>query len=444
MGVSPTSGPDPHHELMPTAIGLPEAGSAARPPLPVLPMIPALPGAEGGWLILALGALSAFGPLCMDMYLPALPELAGSLGSTAGAASLTLSATILGLSVGQFFVGPASDGWGRRRPLLIGLVVFTLVSAACAVTTSMTLLIALRFVEGFAGAAGIVIGRAVVSDRFAGARAASYFASIAAVNGLAPILAPVIGAQVLRFGSWRLVFWVLTGVGVLFFLLAYFVVAESLPAARRHQGGVRGTVSVVGELVRDPVFVGWAIAGAAVSAAMFGYIAASPFLLQTGFSMSPQWFSACFALNAVGIAGCSQLGRLLLRRRSPRGLLSWGVIQCLVGAVLLAGVLSVRAAVGREWWTLPALLIALFVMVSAVGLALPFSAAIAMDRHRRVAGSASALFGTAQFAIGAVTSALAAPGNSTAGTALAVTAVTASLVALGGLRLASMSLERGR
>ncbi len=397
----------------------------------------AVPGGRtGGWLIFALGALSAFGPLCMDMYLPALPQLAGSLHSSADAASLTLSATILGLALGQFLIGPVSDTLGRRRPLLIGLVVFTLTSAACAVIPSMVVLIGLRFAQGLAGAAGIVIGRAVVSDRFAGKAAASYFAAIAAINGLAPILAPVIGGQVLRIGSWRTVFWVLTAIGIALFALAALTVGESLPLDRRHRGGLRGSLRVFGGLLRDPVFVGCAVAGAATSAAMFGYIAASPFLLQTGFALSPQWFSACFALNAAGIVGCSQLGRLLLRRSSARTLLCWGVIQCVVGAALLAVTLLLRSVAGSGAWALPAVLASLFVMVSAVGLALPFSAAIAMDRHRAVAGAASALLGTAQFAIGAVTSALAAPGNSTAGTALAITAVAAALVALGGLMVA--------
>ena len=168
----------------------------------------------GAWLIVTLGALSSFGPLCLDMYLPALPQLPGDLSSTAGAAQLTLSACIVGLGVGQLITGPASDRFGRRGPLLIGVAVFVAASVICAVTTSMTLLIVTRLVQGAAGAAGIVVGRAVVADLFAGKVAAAYFSAIAAINGLAPILAPVIGGQVLRVGTWRTVFWVLAGIGV--------------------------------------------------------------------------------------------------------------------------------------------------------------------------------------------------------------------------------------
>ena len=168
----------------------------------------------GAWLVVALGALSSFGPLCLDMYLPALPQLPGDLSSTASAAQLTLSACIVGLGVGQLITGPASDRFGRRGPLLIGVAVFVAASVVCAVTTSMTLLIVMRLVQGAAGAAGIVVGRAVVADLFAGKVAAAYFSAIAAINGLAPILAPVIGGQVLRVGTWRTVFWVLAGIGV--------------------------------------------------------------------------------------------------------------------------------------------------------------------------------------------------------------------------------------
>ena len=181
---------------------------------------------RGAWLVVALGALSAFGPLCLDMYLPALPQLPGDLSSTAGAAQLSLTSCIVGLALGQLLVGPLSDRVGRRRPLLVGVAVFALASALCAVTGSMPLLIVLRFVQGAAGAAGIVVGRAIVADLFAGRAAAAYFSTMAAINGLAPILAPVIGAQVLRVGTWRTVFWVLAGVGIVLWLLTLLVVGR--------------------------------------------------------------------------------------------------------------------------------------------------------------------------------------------------------------------------
>ena len=384
---------------------------------------------RGRWLLIVLGALSAFGPLCMDMYLPALPDLADSLHSTAGTAQLSLSACIVGLGAGQLVVGPLSDRLGRRRPLLVGLVLFVLTSALCALTRSMELLLVLRLLQGIGGAAGIVLCRAIVADRFAGVAAAAYFSTIAAINGLAPILAPVFGAQVLRVGTWRTVFWVLTGIGVVLLVLTAVVVAESLPAYRRSRTGLAGTFRVFGALLRDRVYLGYAIAGSTVCAAMFGYISASPFLLQDGFGLSPQVFSLCFAANALGIVLMSNLGRILLRRTTALALLRWGVWQCAVGAVLLAVVLLAGLS-------LPFVLGSLFVLVSSVGFALTYASVLAMDLHRGIAGSASALLGAAQYAFGAVTARLVGFGNRTAGTALAFTVLGAAVVALGGLWLA--------
>ena len=388
------------------------------------------PQRRGGfWLIIALGALSGFGPLCLDMYLPALPELPADLSSTAAAAQLTLSSCIIGLAVGQLITGPLSDRLGRRRPLLVGVAVFIVASAACALVTTMPLMIALRFVQGAAGAAGIVVGRAVVADMFAGKAAAAYFSAIATINGIAPIAAPVIGGQVLRVGTWRTVFWVLTGIGVLLLILSAIVIKETLPPERRSAGGFRVTLQSFGTLVRDRTYVGAVLAGTMVTAAMFGYISASPFLLQDGYGLSAQWFSACFALNAIGIIAATQLGRMLLRRTTSAVLLTVGVVQSVIGAILLAA--TIFAGGG-----LALVVISLFVMVSAVGFALPQASAIAMDRHRHIAGSASALLGLTQFALGAIAAPLAGLGNAADGQALAVTAVLATLLAAGSLLLA--------
>ena len=208
----------------------------------------------------------------------------------------------------------------------------------------MTLLIGLRLIQGAAGAAGIVVGRAVIADLFTGKAAAAFFSAVASVNGMAPILAPVIGGQILRVGTWRTVFWVLAGIGVVLLVLAALVIRESLPPDRRSGGGLAATMAAFGTLARDRGYVGCVLAGSMVTAAMFGYISASPFLLQDRFGLSAQWFSACFALNALGIIGATQLGRLLLRRISSLALLTVGVVQALVGAVLLA--VTVFAGVG--------------------------------------------------------------------------------------------------
>ncbi|MET0965283.1 MAG: multidrug effflux MFS transporter [Nakamurella sp.] len=410
--------------------GPPSAATPAGPaPAGRAPAKPADPKPGGLWLIITLGALSGFGPLCLDMYLPALPELPGDLLSTTSAAQLTLSSCILGLAAGQLITGPLSDRFGRRWPLLIGVAIFVVASAVCALTTSMTLLIAVRFVQGAAGAAGIVVGRAVVADLFAGKVAAAYFSAIATINGLAPILAPVIGGQVLQVGTWRTVFWVLTGIGVVLLVLSAVVIRETLPTERRSSEGFAGTLHAFRTLLSDRGYVGCVFAGAMVTAAMFGYISASPFVLQEGFGLSPQWFSACFALNAVGIIIATQIGRMLLPGTTSFVLLAWGVGQSLVGAVLL----TVTVLAG---WGLPMVLISLFVLVSAVGFALPHASAIAMDRHRQIAGSASALLGLTQFALGAVAAPLVGIGNGTSGTAMAFTALGATIIGVAALLLA--------
>jgi DHA1 family bicyclomycin/chloramphenicol resistance-like MFS transporter len=405
--------------------------SEPRPqvPSPVDPAPPAIAqttARAGLWLIITLGALSGFGPLCLDMYLPALPELPGDLQSTTAAAQLSLSACIIGLAVGQLITGPLSDRLGRRGPLLVGVAIFVIASVICAVTTSMPLLIIVRLIQGAAGAAGIVVGRAVVADMFAGKAAAAYFSAIATINGLAPILAPIIGGQVLRVGTWRTVFWVLAGIGAVLLVLSALVIKETLPAERRSSGGLPDTMRAFGALLRDRGYVGCVLAGSMVTAAMFGYISASPFVLQDGFGLSAQWFSLCFALNAIGIVIATQIGRLLLRRTTSFVLLAWGVGQSLAGAVLL----TVTVLAG---WGLTMVLVSLFVMVSAVGFALPHASAIAMDRHRRIAGSASALLGLTQFALGAVTAPLVGFGDQDRGTAMAVVALAATLIGVAAL-----------
>ncbi len=405
--------------------GRPDRSAAVNPPTGTSdPVV-----ARSVWLVLALGALSGFGPLCLDMYLPALPDLPADLSSTTAAAQLTLSACIVGLAVGQLITGPLSDRFGRRVPLLVGVAIFVVASMICAMSTSMTVLIAMRLVQGAAGAAGIVVGRAMVADLFAGKVAAAYYSAIATVNGLAPILAPVIGGQVLRVGTWRTVFWVLAGVGAVLLVLAAVVLRESLPPERRTVGGFGAALRAFAALLGDRGYVGCVLAGCLVTAAMFGYISASPFLLQDGFGVSPQWFSACFALNALGIILATVAGRILLRWRTSWFLLCWGVLQALAGAISLTA--TVLAG-----WGLVMVLVSLFVMVSAVGFALPHASAIAMDRHRRIAGSASALLGLTQFALGAVTASLAGIGNPATGTALGITALIATLLAVAALLVA--------
>jgi DHA1 family bicyclomycin/chloramphenicol resistance-like MFS transporter len=358
-----------------------------------------------GRLVVLLGALSAFGPLSMDMYLPGLPSMARDLSAPAWAAQLTITTSMLGLAGGQLVAGPMSDALGRRRPLLAGLAAYMAASLLCAMAPTIWLLLVFRLVQGVAGAAGIVIARAIVRDLHEGVAAARYFALLMLVGGLAPILAPLIGGQLLHVTDWRGIFVVLAGIGAALLLAAWAMLGETLPVAMRHRGGLAATVRVFGGLLRDKPYMGYTLSAGLTFAAMATYISGSPFVLQDIHGVSPQVFSVVFATNAVGIMIASQTSRALVGRYGPRALLGAGVRIAVVGGV---GVLvSVLAGLG-----LAGLLPSLFVMVSSVGVVLPNAAALALADHPRTAGSASALLGLTQFAAGALAAPLAGVGGS--------------------------------
>jgi DHA1 family bicyclomycin/chloramphenicol resistance-like MFS transporter len=345
-------------------------------------------------VFLILGALSAIGPLSIDMYLPALPKLTHDLSAGASLVQLTLTACLIGLAAGQVIAGPLSDMWGRRRPMFVGAAIYTLASLACVVAPNVQLLIALRLVQGIAGAACIVISRAVVRDMHDGPAAARFFSLLMLVNGVAPVAAPVIGAQVLRVTSWRGVFVVLALLGVLM-TVSVLGLRETLPQEQRHAGGLRAAVRTFGDLCADRVYLGYALAGGLAFAAMFAYISGSPFVLQNIYGMSPQAFSLIFAVNSLGIVAFGQVSGMLADRLRMITLLRAGLGVSLLGGLLL--VVAVFAGLG-----LPGVLPALFLVVSAIGLTMPNSIALALSgRPANIAGSASALFGLLQYVIGA-------------------------------------------
>lgn len=344
-------------------------------------------------LVIIIGALSAFGPLSIDMYLPGLPSLTKDLGGADWQAQLTLTACVLGLAGGQIVAGPLSDALGRRRPLLVGLLAYAVASLLCALAPSVPVLIVLRFIQGLAGAAGIVIARAIVRDIYSGIDIARFFALTMMVNGLAPILAPVIGGQLLNFTSWRGVFVVLTGIGVILLGAAASYLGESLPPERRHTGGIRATFSTFKLLLQDRHFVGYALSSGLAFAAMFAYISGSPFVLENIHHVSPQGFSLIFAINALGIVAMSQVSGRLVQRVGPRKLLAVGMAGSMSGGLLL--LIVVVAGVG-----LPGILPAFFLVVASVGFIAPNATTLALADHPKVAGSASALIGVTQYVIG--------------------------------------------
>jgi MFS transporter, DHA1 family, multidrug resistance protein len=376
-----------------------------------------------GRLVLLLGSLSAFGPLSMDMYLPGLPSMARDLSAPAWAAQLTITASMLGLAGGQLIAGPISDALGRRRPLLAGLAAYMATSLLCAFAANIWLLLGFRVIQGAAGAAGIVIARAIVRDLHTGAAAARFFALLMLVNGLAPILAPLAGGELLHVTDWRGIFVVLAAIGALLLVAAWAMLAETLAPEARHGGGLPATVRVFGGLVDDREFMGYALAIGLAFGAMAAYIAGSPFVLQDIYGASPQLFSVVFALNASGIIAASQVSRALVDRLGPRTLLNAGAAMSALGG--LGALTSVVFDVG-----LAMLLPSFFVVVASIGLVFPNATALALADHPRTAGSASALLGLRQFATGAVAAPLAGVGGSH--TALPMGIVMATL-SLGGL-----------
>ncbi|NYH88185.1 Bcr/CflA family multidrug efflux MFS transporter [Actinopolymorpha rutila] len=347
-------------------------------------------------LIVLLGGLTALGPMTIDLYLPALPHMTRELHSSQTLLQLTLTAALVGLAVGQAVVGPLSDAVGRRRPLLVGLGTYAVASVVCAVAPTVELLVTGRLVQALGGAAGIVIARAIVRDLVSGREIARLFSLLLLVTGLAPILAPVVGGQLLRLGSWRMLFGVLTAFGVVLFVGVLLELRESLPAERRRQGGARDAANSYLRLVRDRSFLGYALAGGFGFAGMFAYISGSPFVYQGVFGISPQFYGVLFGLNGLGLMAFSQTNGRLVRRVDPRRLLAIGQFTSLAGAALLvlAAATSVGGVVG--------VLLPLFVAVASLGMVGPNAMALGLAQHPDMAGTASALIGTLQFVVGAL------------------------------------------
>ncbi|MGP3913393.1 multidrug effflux MFS transporter [Nonomuraea sp. 10N515B] len=374
-----------------------------------------------GLLLVILGALSAIGPLSIDMYLPALPAITSEMLSAPAQVQLTLTACLIGVSVGQIIAGPVSDVRGRRVPLIVGVAGFMLASLLCAFAPSVPMLIAFRLLQGILGGAALVIVRAIVRDLYDGAAIARIFATLMLVGGLAPILAPIAGAQLLSFTSWRGVFVALSLAGLVLLLAVLAGVRETLPAQQREAGGLKHTVRTFWRLLRERAFMGYALTGGLAFAAMFGYISGSPFVLQEVYGATPQQYSLIFALNAFGLVIAAQVGGRLSGRVPPVALVVTGLVTALTGA----GVLMAAALAGLG---LQGIVGGLFVIMLGQGLLLPSTGALALaSQPPQVAGSASALLGVLQFALGA----LAAPlvGLAGAGTAVPMAAVILGLIA---------------
>jgi DHA1 family bicyclomycin/chloramphenicol resistance-like MFS transporter len=379
--------------------------------------------------VVLLGALSAFGPLSMDVYLPALPSVEHEFDAGQAPVQLTLSAAALGLAAGQLLAGPLSDRFGRRGPLLLGVGTWALASLLCALSPTVWALVTIRLLQGVGGAAGIVLARAVVRDRYSGIESARMYAVLGSIAGAAPVLAPVAGGQLLRLTDWRGVFVVLAAIGLLLLLAAAWRLPETLPRDQRVPGGLRTTVRNARALLGRRAFAAAVLAQGLGFGALFTYISTSSFVLQSGFGLSAQQFSLVFASNGIGIVLAGVLSRWLVGRTGARRLLLAGVVVQVAGTTML--LVAALAGVG-----LPLVLPGLFVVAFATGLLMPNATALAMAGAGRMAGTASALVGVGQFAVASVGAPLA--GLGTAGALLPMAVVMAGFAVLATVAAASV------
>lgn len=349
--------------------------------------------------ILILGALSAFGPLAIDFYLPAFPAMALAFGTDEKHVQLTLAAYFLGLSIGQLAYGPVADRFGRRIPLLIGVGLFTAASLACAYAPNLEWLIGARFIQALGGCAGMVISRAIVSDKCDAVGSAKVFSQLMLVMGLAPILAPMLGGLLVNTTGWQSIFLALTGFSALAGLAVALGLPESMPAHVPRQP-LSGALRQYARLVKEPIYLGHALTGGIAIAGMFSYIAGSPFVFIKLYDVPAEHFGWFFGANAAGFILVAQVNARLLAKRGPAFLLARAVWVYLGAGLALLGVSALHTA---QLWPL---LIPLFVCISSLGCILPNASACAMNGQGARAGSASAMLGCLQFSLAAGAAAL--------------------------------------
>ncbi|WP_207937728.1 multidrug effflux MFS transporter [Pseudomonas sp. 51_B] len=350
-------------------------------------------------MVLILGALSAFGPLAIDFYLPAFPAMAQAFATDEKHVQATLAAYFLGLSIGQLAYGPVADRFGRRKPLVFGVALFTLASLACAYAPNLDTLIIARFVQALGGCAGMVLSRAIVSDKCDPVASAKVFSQLMLVMGLAPILAPMLGGVLVNFAGWQSIFLALSLFSAASLLAVTLGLPESLPAHMPRQP-LSGALRQYLRLLADRVFLGHALTGGIAIAGMFAYIAGSPFVFIKLYGVPAEHYGWLFGTNAAGFILVAQVNARLLVKRGPAFLLSRAVW------VYLAAGLSLLAVAALQPAALWPLLVPLFVCIASLGCIIPNAAACAMSGQGARAGSASALMGCLQFSVAAAAAAL--------------------------------------
>jgi len=382
--------------------------------------------------------LTVFGPISMDLYLPALPALTSELGAVTSVAQLTVTACLIGLAAGQLIAGPLSDRLGRRRILLVGIVAYVVTSALCAVSPSIELLIAARLVQGLAGGVGIVIATAAGRDVFSGRALIRFYGRLTVVGGLAAIVGPLLGGVLSTVTDWRGLFVFLAVIGTVLLVVALLGFGETLPVEQRSAGGFAETLRGYRTLLTDRVFLGAVLNQGFLYAALFAYLAGSTFVLQDIYGLSPQWYAAAFGLNSAGHMVAGSLAGRAAERWSILGTLALGVGVTGVGAL---GLLAAGLTAMPLW----VVIVALFLLFSGVALSAAPATTLALAEYPHMAGTASSLLGMVRFGFGGV----AAPFVGVAG-ALSilplgiVTVVCVVLSAAAGLLLAPRRPDRAR
>jgi DHA1 family bicyclomycin/chloramphenicol resistance-like MFS transporter len=376
-----------------------------------------------GELVFLLGAVTAFAPVSIDMYLPSLPVLGAEFGASAGHVQLSVASFFLGLAVGQGFYGPLSDRFGRTRPLCAGLLLFVLASIGCALTPSIDFLIVVRFFQALGACSGQVISRAVVRDLFEPREAVQVFSLLVLVMGVSPVLAPLVGAQILQWFPWRTIFWVIATLGALGLVGTFLGLKESHHGERKPLM-ITNVMHTYADLLRDRAFMGYVLTGGMAMAGMFAYIVGSPYVFMEHFHVTTARFGVVFGVNALGLVLAAQLNARLVRRFSSDAIIRKVlVIQVSAGFLLFAG----------TWWGflgLYGVAALLFVYVSSVGCLFPNITAMAMAPQGARAGSASALIGVIQFVLAAVSASLIGAANSGAAVPMAVVIGICSVLAV--------------
>lgn len=402
---------------------------AVSPDVDVTPLDTA-PAAQPGRIrmIVVLGLLVALGPLTIDMYLPALPKIADDLSVSSSVAQLTLTGTLAGLALGQLIIGPLSDSLGRRRPLIGGIVLHMLASLLCLFAPNIAVLGIARGLQGVGAAAGMVVAIAVVGDLYKDNVAATVMSRLMLVLGVAPVLAPSLGAAVLLHASWHWVFAALVVAAGALLVMAVLALPETLPVGHRRPLKVTGIARTYVELLRDTRFVMLVLVGALGMSGLFAYIAGASFVLQGRFGLGQTAFALVFGAGAIALIGSTQCNVVLLRRFSPQQIMVWALAAAALAGVVFVAVSAAHVG-GLFGFVLP-----VWAILAAMGLVIPNAPAVALTRHPDAAGTAAALLGAFQFGMGAaVAPVVGVLGNDEL--AMAAVMATGVIVALGALLL---------